>query len=136
MCISHHPKSISFSFAHILDFKPVTHSHSQCLSLAACLLICPPKGNLNEVSQLFPMKVNCSRTATNERVNLCLMPEARAAGSGSTMGGDIKTRAEASSHPANRFTTEWADPDLERISLYTWKEKLDLIQRANPLSRF
>lgn len=83
------------------------------------------------------MKVNCSRTATNKRVNLCLMPEARAAGSGSTMGGDIKkTLAEASSHPANRFTTEWADPDLERISLYTWREKLDLIQRANPPSRF
>lgn len=33
------------------------------------------------------------------------------------MGGDIKSLAEASSHPTNRFKTEWADPDLEHSAI-------------------
>lgn len=81
--------SVYFSSSQMYFLLVSTHfrfqtrdTFSQCLSLAACLLICPPKGNLNEVSQLFSMKVNCFRTATNKRVNLCLMPEVCAAGSG------------------------------------------------------
>lgn len=44
VCVSHHPKPISFSLPHIVDFKLVT-LFRRVLSLAARLLISPPKGN-------------------------------------------------------------------------------------------